>query len=51
MSSSKVARPTDGSFYCFGKKVMPPQQSIHPRVRNGRTVFPKSNTAKPKRAN
>jgi hypothetical protein len=25
-------------------------QSIHPRVRNGRTVSPKVNTCKPKRA-
>lgn len=25
-------------------------QSIHPRVRNGRTVSPKVNTSKPKRA-
>jgi hypothetical protein len=39
-----------GSFYCYGMAVQPPQTSIHPRVRNGRTVFPKSNTAKPKKA-
>lgn len=25
------------------------EQSIHPRVRNGRTVYPKTNTAKKKR--
>jgi hypothetical protein len=32
------------------KKRDPSQDtSIHPRVRNGRTVFQKSNTAKPKR--
>lgn len=35
-----------GEFYCFGRIVSPPQTSIHPRVYNGRTVSPKSNTAK-----
>lgn len=39
-----------GSFYCYGKAVQPPQVSIHPRVKNGRTVYPKVNTSKPKRA-
>lgn len=39
-------RASDGSFYCFGKKVLPPQQSIHPRVVRGRTAHAKVNTAK-----
>ena len=39
----------DGSFFMFGQNVKPPQTSIHPRVRNGRTVYPKSNTCKPRR--
>lgn len=43
-----MARP-DGSYLCNGKLVKPPQQSIHPRVRNGVTVFPKVNTAKAKK--
>ena len=38
----------DGSFKCFGKTIMPPQVSIHPRVVNGRTVHPKVNTCKGK---
>lgn len=37
-------------FFQFGKKVVPPQTSIHPRVRNGRTVFKKVNTKKAKGA-
>lgn len=37
-----------GEFYCFGRKVSPPQQGIHPRVRNARAAFAKVNTsAKP----
>jgi hypothetical protein len=45
MSGAIVANP-DGSFPLFGKRIMPPQTSIHPRVRKGRTVYPKVNTAK-----
>lgn len=38
-----------GEFICYGKVVKPPQQSIHPRVVNGRTVHKKVNTMKGKR--
>lgn len=33
-------------FYMYGKLVTPPQVSIHPRVVNGKTSYPKVNTAK-----
>lgn len=39
----------DGSFKLYGKTVIPPQASIHPRVVRGKTVYPKVNTCKPKR--
>lgn len=39
-----------GEFRCFGKVVCPPQTSIHPRVVNGKTRWPKVNTAKAPRA-
>lgn len=35
-----------GEFRMYGRVVSPPQISIHPRVRNGRTAHPKVNTAK-----
>lgn len=35
-----------GEFRCFDKVVSPPQTSIHPRVVNGETRYPKVNTAK-----
>jgi hypothetical protein len=50
MKHDTSLKPVPGShFYLFGQKVTPPQQSIHPRVRNGRTAYPKSNTCKAKR--
>lgn len=36
-------------FKVYGKKVTPPQVSIHPRVVDGRTRYPKVNTCKPPR--
>jgi hypothetical protein len=45
-----MAQANNGGFYCFGKLVMPPQTSIHPRVVGGVTRHPKVNTsAKPRR--
>lgn len=43
----KAQQPNSGAdFYCYGKRIVPPQTSIHPRVVNGRTVHAKVNTAK-----
>jgi hypothetical protein len=44
MSGKEGLKP--GEFRCWGKVVSPPQTSIHPRVVNGKTRYPKVNTAK-----
>lgn len=44
MQTIKSEDGTRRSFFCYGRKVSPPQTSTHPRVVNGRTVHLKVKT-------